>query len=259
VIVLAQDEARALKHNYIGTEHLLLGLLREDEGLAARVLESLDITVEEVRAQVARIVGQGEEIATGQIPFTPRAKRVLEHALREAIALGHNYVGTEHVLLGLVADYDGVAAQILLDFDADAEKIRAEVLVLLSGGRASRAEPSFKPSAPVFSSELVDEINRVRTAKEEAIEAQEFEKAAGLRERERQLVAGARSLERAWTGEPDRAVSFGPVVPPPTRTGSSVRVGRVRDAGSPRLVLLGWSLFGVAAGIGLLAGRLIWG
>ena len=98
VVVLAQDEARALKHNYIGTEHILLGLLREEEGLAARVLESLDITVEEVRAQVARIVGQGDEVTTGQIPFTPRAKKVLELALREALSLGHNYIGTEHIL-----------------------------------------------------------------------------------------------------------------------------------------------------------------
>jgi ATP-dependent Clp protease ATP-binding subunit ClpC len=96
VVVLAQDEARALKHNYIGTEHILLGLLREEEGLAARVLESLDIAVEEVRAQVARIVGQGDEVTTGQIPFTPRAKKVLELALREALSLGHNYIGTEH-------------------------------------------------------------------------------------------------------------------------------------------------------------------
>ena len=121
VVVLAQDEARALKHNYIGTEHILLGLLREEEGLAARVLESLDITVEEVRAQVARIVGQGDEVTTGQIPFTPRAKKVLELALREALSLGHNYIGTEHILLGLVRENEGVAARILLDFDADAE------------------------------------------------------------------------------------------------------------------------------------------
>src|SRR2546421_274558 len=98
VVVLAQEEARTLKHNYIGTEHILLGLLREEEGLAARVLESLDITVEEVRAQVARIVGQGDEVTTGQIPFTPRAKKVLELALREALSLGHNYIGTERIM-----------------------------------------------------------------------------------------------------------------------------------------------------------------
>ena len=133
VVVLAQEEARTLKHNYIGTEHILLGLLREEEGLAARVLESLDITVERVRAQVVRIVGSGEEVTSGQIPFTPRAKKVLELALREALSLGHNYIGTEHILLGLVRDNEGVAARILLDFDADSEKIRNEVMRMLSG------------------------------------------------------------------------------------------------------------------------------
>ena len=126
VVVLAQDEARLLKHNYIGTEHLLLGLLREEEGIAARVLESLDITLEEVRVQVARIIGEGEGSLRGQIPFTPRAKKVLELALREGLALGHDYIGTEHILLGLVRENEGVAARILLDFDADAEKIRKE-------------------------------------------------------------------------------------------------------------------------------------
>ena len=135
VVVLAQEEARTLKHNYIGTEHILLGLLREEEGLAARVLESLDITVERVRAQVVRIVGSGEEVTSGQIPFTPRAKKVLELALREALSLGHNYIGTEHILLGLVRENEGVAARILLDFDADSEKIRNEVIRMLSGPR----------------------------------------------------------------------------------------------------------------------------
>src|SRR5689334_18820424 len=133
VVVLAQEEARTLKHNYIGTEHILLGLLREEEGLAARVLEGLEITVEEVRAQVIRIVGSGEEVTSGQIPFTPRAKKVLELALREALSLGHNYIGTEHILLGLVRENEGVAARILLDFDADSEKIRNEVIRMLSG------------------------------------------------------------------------------------------------------------------------------
>ena len=102
VVVLAQDEARALKHNYIGTEHLLLGLLREEEGPAAGALESLDITVDGVRAEVALIVGQGDEVTTGQIPFTPRAKKVLDLSLREALSLGHDYIGPEHILLGLV-------------------------------------------------------------------------------------------------------------------------------------------------------------
>jgi ATP-dependent Clp protease ATP-binding subunit ClpC len=132
VVVFAQDEARTLKHNYIGTEHLLLGLLREEEGLAARVLTSIDVSPEEVRAQVARIVGEGDEVTTGQIPFTPRAKKVLEMALREARSVGHNYIGTEHILLGLVRENEGLGARILLDFDADAEKIRSETFRMLS-------------------------------------------------------------------------------------------------------------------------------
>ncbi|MBM2823811.1 MAG: ATPase domain protein [Thermoleophilia bacterium] len=160
-MVLAQDEARALKHNYIGTEHILLGLLREEEGLAARVLESLDITVEEVRAQVARIVGQGDEVTTGQIPFTPRAKKVLELALREALSLGHNYIGTEHILLGLVRENEGVAARILLDFDADAEKIRNEIIRMLSGpGRRQAGTGSAPPGEKSKSSKLLDQFGR---------------------------------------------------------------------------------------------------
>lgn len=133
VIVLAQEEARDLKHNYIGTEHLLLGLLREGEGVAARVLSALDITIEDVRAEVMRIVGEGESESQGQIPFTPRAKKVLELALREALSLGHNYIGTEHILLGLVRESEGVAARILVDLDADADRIRQEVMRVLSG------------------------------------------------------------------------------------------------------------------------------
>ena len=161
VVVLAQDEARALKHNYIGTEHILLGLLREEEGLAARVLESLDITVEEVRAQVARIVGQGDEVTTGQIPFTPRAKKVLELALREALSLGHNYIGTEHILLGLVRENEGVAARILLDFDADAEKIRNEIIRMLSGpGRRQGSGAAGPAGEKSKSSKLLDQFGR---------------------------------------------------------------------------------------------------
>src|SRR3954469_22859276 len=133
VVVLAQDEARALRHNYIGTEHFLLGLLREEEGLAARVLGSLDITVEEVRAQVVRIVGEGDKAVTEQIPFTKHATNVLSLAQRESLSLGHKYIGTEHILLGLVRENESVAARILLDFDADAEKIRNEIIRMLSG------------------------------------------------------------------------------------------------------------------------------
>jgi ATP-dependent Clp protease ATP-binding subunit ClpA len=150
VVVLAQDEARAFKHNYIDTEHILLGLLREEEGLGGRVLESFGITVEEVRAQVARIVGQGDEVTMGQIPFTPRAKKVLELSLREALSLGHNYIGTEHILLGLVRENEGVAARILLDFDADAEKIRNEIIRMLSGpGRRSQVPERAEASSNV--------------------------------------------------------------------------------------------------------------
>jgi ATP-dependent Clp protease ATP-binding subunit ClpC len=167
VVVLAQEEARTLKHNYIGTEHILLGLLREEEGLAARVLESLDITVERVRAQVVRIVGSGEEVTSGQIPFTPRAKKVLELALREALSLGHNYIGTEHILLGLVRENEGVAARILLDFDADSEKIRNEVIRMLSGpGSRQRGSGASGPSGTAAqgegkkSSKLLDQFGR---------------------------------------------------------------------------------------------------
>ena len=132
VVVLAQDEARGLRHNYVGTEHILLGLLREEEGVAARVLESLDITIEEVRAQIKRIIGEGDEpLSTGQIPFTPRAKKVLELSLREAMVLGHSYIGTEHILLGIARENSGVASRILLDHDADAEKIRTAVIAAL--------------------------------------------------------------------------------------------------------------------------------
>ena len=143
VVVLAQDEARLLKHDYIGTEHLLLGLLREEEGLAARVLDALDVTVEEVRAEVARIVGPGEEVTTGQIPFTPRAKKVLELALREALSLGHDYIGTEHVLLGIARENQGVASQILVDRGVDGERLRREVIGFLGGAPPGR--PPYGP------------------------------------------------------------------------------------------------------------------
>jgi len=166
VVVLAQEEARTLKHNYIGTEHILLGLLREEEGLAARVLEGLDITVERVRAQVVRIVGSGEEVTSGQIPFTPRAKKVLELALREALSLGHNYIGTEHILLGLVRENEGVAARILLDFEADSEKIRNEVIRMLSGpgsegqGKSEEGSGGSSEGGGRKSSKVLDQFGR---------------------------------------------------------------------------------------------------
>jgi ATP-dependent Clp protease ATP-binding subunit ClpC len=150
VVVLAADESRRLQHNYIGTEHLLLGLLLEEEGIAARVLERLGITADEVRDEIARVVGQGDEVTTGQIPFTPRAKKALERSLREALALNHRYIGTEHVLLGVVHEENGVAARILEEVGAGAGKVREEVLRTLGGSAvsASRDEPAL-PDAPL--------------------------------------------------------------------------------------------------------------
>ncbi|MGI9585807.1 MAG: Clp protease N-terminal domain-containing protein, partial [Acidimicrobiia bacterium] len=133
VVVLAQEEARLLNHNYIGTEHILLGLIHEGEGVAARALESLDINLESVRSQVVEIIGQGSQAPSGHIPFTPRAKKVLELSLREALQLGHNYIGTEHILLGLIREGEGVAAQVLVKLGAELTKVRQTVIQLLSG------------------------------------------------------------------------------------------------------------------------------
>jgi ATP-dependent Clp protease ATP-binding subunit ClpC len=149
VVVLAQEEARMLNHNYIGTEHILLGLIHEGEGVAAKALESLGISLEAVRSQVEEIIGQGQQAPSGHIPFTPRAKKVLELSLREALQLGHNYIGTEHILLGLIREGEGVAAQVLVKLGADLNKVRQQVIQLLNGyqakepaGTASEATPS---------------------------------------------------------------------------------------------------------------------
>jgi ATP-dependent Clp protease ATP-binding subunit ClpC len=133
VVVYAQEEARMLNQNYIGTEHLLLGLIREQDGIAAKALESLNISLEDVHQQVEELIGRGTYVPTGHIPFTPRAKKVLELSLREALQLGHNYIGTEHILLGLIREGEGVAAQVLLNLGADLEKVRSAVIQLLSG------------------------------------------------------------------------------------------------------------------------------
>src|SRR2546421_445154 len=133
VVVLAQEEARMLNHNYIGTEHILLGLIHEGEGVAAKALESLGISLEAVRQQVEEIIGQGQQAPSGHIPFTPRAKKVLELSLREALQLGHNYIGTEHILLGLIREGEGVAAQVLVKLGADLNRVRQQVIQLLHG------------------------------------------------------------------------------------------------------------------------------
>src|SRR6186713_2159836 len=149
VVVLAQEEARMLNHNYIGTEHILLGLIHEGEGVAAKALESLGISLEGVRQQVEEIIGQGQQAPSGHIPFTPRAKKVLELSLREALQLGHNYIGTEHILLGLIREGEGVAAQVLVKLGADLNRVRQQVIQLLSGyqgkepaGTAAEGTPS---------------------------------------------------------------------------------------------------------------------
>src|SRR5881296_1029842 len=133
VVVLAQEEARMLNHNYIGTEHILLGLIHEGEGVAAKALESLGISLDAVRQQVEEIIGQGQQAPSGHIPFTPRAKKVLELSLREALQLGHNYIGTEHILLGLIREGEGVAAQVLQKLGADLNRARQQVIQLLQG------------------------------------------------------------------------------------------------------------------------------
>jgi ATP-dependent Clp protease ATP-binding subunit ClpC len=189
VVVLAQDEAHALKHNYLGTEHLLLGLLREQEGLACRALESLGMTLEEVRGQVARIVGPGDSVASGQIPFTPRAKKVLELSLREAISLEHNYIGTEHLLLAIAREGEGVGASILRDFEVDYETARNALFQELPGAR------------------------------------------------------------------PDVALSISGSEQPTLRH----EPGESSEPSRLRYVAAGWAMFGVALGIGVLVGWLIWG
>src|SRR5229473_3420620 len=138
VVVLAQEEARMLNHNYIGTEHILLGLIHEGEGVAAKSLESLGISLEGVRSQVEEIIGQGQQAPSGHIPFTPRAKKVLELSLREALQLGHNYIGTEHILLGLIREGEGVAAQVLVKLGAELTRVRQQVIQLLSGYQAGK-------------------------------------------------------------------------------------------------------------------------
>ena len=140
VVVLAQEEARLLNHNYIGTEHILLGLIHESEGIAARALTALDISLEAVRGEVTEIVGRGAEQPSGHIPFTPRAKKVLELSLREALGLGHNYIGTEHILLGLIREGQGVAAQVLVKLGASHDRVRQAVIQLLAGFAGGQAE-----------------------------------------------------------------------------------------------------------------------
>ena len=160
VVVLAQEEARMLNHNYIGTEHILLGLIHEGEGVAAKGLEALGISLEGVRAQVEEIIGQGQQAPSGHIPFTPRAKKVLELSLREALQLGHNYIGTEHILLGLIREGEGVAAQVLVKLGADLNRVRQQVIQLLSGYQGKEAATSGPAEGTPSTSLVLDQFGR---------------------------------------------------------------------------------------------------
>jgi ATP-dependent Clp protease ATP-binding subunit ClpC len=159
VVVLAQEEARMLNHNYIGTEHILLGLIHEGEGVAAKAMESLGISLEAVRQQVEEIIGQGQQAPSGHIPFTPRAKKVLELSLREALQLGHNYIGTEHILLGLIREGEGVAAQVLVKLGADLNRVRQQVIQLLNGYQSKEPAGAAPEGAP-STSLVLDQFGR---------------------------------------------------------------------------------------------------
>jgi ATP-dependent Clp protease ATP-binding subunit ClpA len=166
VVVYAQEEARMLNHNYIGTEHILLGLIHEGEGVAARTLEAMSISLDSARQRVEEIIGEGPSTPTGHIPFTPRAKKVLELSLREALQLGHAYIGTEHILLGLIREGEGVGAQVLQELGADLNRVRQTVIQLLSGytagkaaagGEVSVGETAYRPVEPLPESEWESE------------------------------------------------------------------------------------------------------
>jgi ATP-dependent Clp protease ATP-binding subunit ClpA len=207
VVVLAQEEARMLNHGYIGTEHILLGLIHEADGVAAKALESLSISLEVVRREVELIIGQGKEPPRGHIPFTPRAKKVLEFSLREALVLGHNYIGTEHIVLGLIREGEGVAAQVLVKLGGDLETVRQRVIDVLEqeppGPSEGRRSPSL-PEPPARTPEIArldGEISAIRLEKEQAIDAQDFPRAAELRDREKELVQKRAEMMREAAGK----------------------------------------------------------
>jgi prophage maintenance system killer protein len=193
---LAQEEARLLRHNWVGTEHLLLGLLYEEEGAAARALASLGISRESVRVQVEEMIGYGESSPAGPIPFTARAKKALELSLREALQLGHHYLGTEHLLLGLLREGEGIAAQVLTRLGTDYARVRERVLGVLTG------ECEQKNLQTQLVADLVDvaeQLTQVRRQKEAAFDAGDLDSASALRDRERQLLAGKLRLEQQLT------------------------------------------------------------
>jgi hypothetical protein len=225
-VALAQEEARMLSHSYIGTEHILLGLIHEGDGVAAKALESLGISLDAVRQQVEEIIGQGQQAPSGHIPLTPRAKKVLELSLRESQQLGHNYIGTEHLLLGLLREGDGVAAQVLVKMGADLNRVRQQVIQLLHGYQAKGPALARSPAGEHTllsgvqtrlevaearlaaleqrvgtgpdTADLDDQIEAVRLERRGAADAQKYEQAASLRDREKELLASKAAREEQW-------------------------------------------------------------
>jgi DNA repair exonuclease SbcCD ATPase subunit len=233
VVDLAQEEARALDHNYIGTEHILLGLIHEGEGVAAQALESLGISLDAVRQQVEQIIGRGQQAPSGHIPFTPRAKKVLELSLREAKQLGHHYIGTEHILLGLIREGHGVAAQVLTELGADLNRVRQQVIQLLHGYQGQQPvtgpapmrlgagrrwmrgrQAEIRDRVEAIGSQLAAieqrmgagpevgdldrQIGQARRGKEAAAGAEDYETAAEWRDQERQLLAEKTARQAEW-------------------------------------------------------------
>jgi Clp amino terminal domain, pathogenicity island component/UvrB/uvrC motif len=200
-VVAAQQEARAMRHGYIGTEHLLLGLLREGDGVAGRALASLGIALPAVREQVEEIIGLGKHTPTGHIPFTPRAKKVLELSLREAMRLDHLYIGTEHILLGLLREGDGVAVAVLTKLGAGSDQIRHAVIDLLSPHGPAPADRVQPPGLHRYD----ERIALVRLQKDAAIDAQDFDQAAALRDSEKRLLAERAQRIADWSAGVDVA------------------------------------------------------
>ncbi len=242
VVVVAQEESARLSHNYIGTEHILLGILGAGPSVAVSALESLGISQAAVRQQVEDIVGRSPQQPSGHIPFTPRAKKALELSFREAIHLGHNYIGTEHILLGLIREGDGVGAQVLTRLGADLRRTRQQVIALLPGGESrepaeyvrpgpgpgARQEPRPQPEPgpqpepeqllepgpgplpePHRLRQLDREISQIRAAKEAAIDTQDFERAVTLRNQERELLVQRDAEQRQWLAAAEQRQSAG--------------------------------------------------
>ena len=231
VVVLAQEEARMLNHNYIGTEHILLGLIHEGEGVAAKALTSLGISLEAVRQQVEEIIGQGQQAPSGHIPFTPRAKKVLELSLREALELGHNYIGTEHILLGLIREGEGVAAQVLVRLGADLNRVRQQVVHLVHSEKGDRPTRIAAAAEPV----------RLRAQGERWV-AELLSTLAKLTQRieaiERHLGIAEGTSPEAPTREARSAGKPGPVGEPepagqPEPTGQPEPAGKPEPTGKP--------------------------